>query len=75
MFDRSPFRASIEKMLVQVDELDMKIKAKENDSVSQERGKIDQLDSLLANQENIQVNIRHIGKISILASNTHFRFS
>ena len=62
MFDGSLFRASIEKMLVQVDELDMKIKAKENDSVSQERGKIDQLDSLLANQENIQVNIRHIGK-------------
>ncbi len=62
MFDGSLFRASIEKMLVQVDELDMKIKAKENDSVSQERGKIDQLDSLLANQENIQVNIRQIGK-------------
>ena len=48
---------------MQVDELDMKIKAKENESVSQERGKIDQLDSLLANQENIQVNIRHIGNI------------
>ena len=49
-------------MLVQVDELDGKIKAKEGESVSQERGKIDQLDSLLTNQENIQVNIRHIGK-------------
>ena len=61
------FRASIEKMLVQVDELDTRVKEKEKEEVKEEKGKLDQLDTLLATQEEIQVNIRHIGKICLNA--------